>query len=84
MIVRETYLHVSKLGEGLVAVVELADIGLESLVRLFVRTDVAALSKSLSADSAAEGLLASVAAHVSLEVSALGKGKTTVVLGADL
>lgn len=67
----ETNLHVAKLREGLGAVVESADIRLDALVSLFVRANVATLSERLSADSAAERLLASVTTHVSLEVPAL-------------
>lgn len=77
-------LHVAKLGEGLVAAVEDADVGLLALVRLLMGANVAALSKELTADAAGEGLLASVAAHVRLEVAALGEGETAAFAGADV
>lgn len=77
-------LHVAELGEGLVAAVEDADIRLLAFVRLLVGANVAALSKELAADAAGEGLLASVAAHVRLEVSALGEGEAAALAGADV
>ncbi len=77
-------LHVAELGKGLVAVIELADKGLHALVSLFVGAHVATLSKGLSADTAAKGLLASVAAHVRLEVTSLREGEAAILLVANV
>ena len=80
----ETNLHVAKLREGLGAVVESANIGLEALVSLLVRADVATLSKRFPADSAAKRLFTSVATHVSLEITTLRKSEATVLFGTNL
>ena len=77
-------LHVSELGEGFIAVIELADKRLHTLVSLLVGADVATLSKGLPAETAGEGLLASVAAHVRLEVASLRECEATVLPGADV
>jgi hypothetical protein len=60
------YLHVSELREGLVAVIQLADERLESLVGLLMGPDIAALSKSSATLLARKGTLSSVTAHMGL------------------
>lgn len=49
-----------------------------------MRSNVAALSEQLATKAARVRLLASMAAHMSLEVPALREGESTVVLITDL
>lgn len=77
-------LHIAKLGKGLVAVIEFADVRLHALVSLFMRANVATLGKRLSTNATTEGLLPGMTTHVCLEVATLGKGEATVFLVANI
>lgn len=69
-------LEVAELSEVLVAVVQLADEGLDTLMNNPVGVDIAALSEFLSAKIACVGFLAGVSTLVSLEVTQLGEALT--------
>lgn len=76
--------HVAQLREGLVAIIKSANERLETLVGFFVGADIPSLGKGLAANTARVWFFASVATHVRLEVSTLGKGEAAVVFGAHL
>lgn len=69
------HLHVAKLRERLVAVIQAADEGLETLVSLLVCSNIATLGKLATALATGVGSLASVAAHMGLEVAQLREGE---------
>lgn len=62
-------LHVAKLREGLVATIQSAHEGFETLVCFLVGSYIATLSKCLAANTAGVGLLPGVATHVSLQMT---------------
>lgn len=61
-----TNLHVAQLGEGLVALLQLANIRLLSFMRFLMGSDIAPLGKSLVALAALEWPVTCVSSHVCL------------------
>lgn len=64
---RRTYLEIAELGELLAAVIKATEVGLGLIVHDFVRSDVAALGKSLSADFALVWSFTGVSTFMGLE-----------------